>query len=255
VAKRFGMTAAPFDAWLACRGIRTPTWLERSQSNARALAEGLRADRRVRAVHYPGWGAMLSFDVGDLATASRVVAALSLVTLTPSLGGTTTTVSHSATSSHRAMSAEERRALGIGDGLLRLSAGLEAVEDIRADIDAALGSGTHVCRGDDLNLSRHDGRTPSTSARPAHASRARTRSDGSVASVSRTPSVSGVAFAAEQTRGGGADGGGIVRRCGDRGFGMRHAGTRSSAVSAASRTSAPESAARRRSVRAESADE
>lgn len=140
VAKRFGMTASPFDAWLACRGIRTlDVRMERSQSNARVLAAWLGADRRVRAVHYPGWGAMLSFDVGDLATASRVVAALTLVTLTPSLGGTTTTVSHSATSSHRGMSAEERLALGIGDGLLRLSVGLEAVEDLRRDLAAALG--------------------------------------------------------------------------------------------------------------------
>jgi cystathionine gamma-synthase len=140
VAKRFGMTAAPFDAWLACRGIRTlDVRVRRAQETAVALAAWLREDRRVGAVHFPGRGAMLSFDVGDLAAASRFVAALSLVTLTPSLGGTTTTISHAATSSHRGMTADERRALGIGDGLLRLSVGLEDVEDLRADLGAALG--------------------------------------------------------------------------------------------------------------------
>jgi len=139
VAKRFGMTAAPLDAWLACRGVRTlDVRMERAQATTSALAAWLRADRRVRAVHHPGWGAMLSFDVGGLAAASRVVRALSLVTLTPSLGGTTTTASHSATSSHRGMTADERAALGIGDGLLRLSVGLEAIDDLVRDLDAAL---------------------------------------------------------------------------------------------------------------------
>jgi cystathionine beta-lyase/cystathionine gamma-synthase len=139
VAKRFGMTAAPLDAWLACRGVRTlDVRMERAQATAMTLAAWLHADRRVRALHHPGWGAMLSFDVGGQEAASRAVRALSLVTLTPSLGGTTTTVSHPATSSHRAMSADERRALGIGDGLLRLSVGLEAVEDLKRDLEAAL---------------------------------------------------------------------------------------------------------------------
>jgi cystathionine gamma-synthase len=139
VAKRFGMTAAPFDAWLACRGIRTlDVRMERAQATARALASWLAKHPQVRAVHHPGWGAMLSFDVGDHASASRVVAALRLITLTPSLGGTTTTISHSATSSHRGMPAEERRALGIGDGLLRLSPGLEDADDVKRDLEASL---------------------------------------------------------------------------------------------------------------------
>ena len=139
VAKRFGMTAAPFDAWLACRGLRTlDVRIERAQANTRSLAAWLRADTRVRAVHHPGWGAMLSFDTGSAEAASRVVAAARLLTLTPSLGGTTSTLSHPATSSHRGMPAQERRALGIGDGLLRLSAGLESIEDLTADLGAAL---------------------------------------------------------------------------------------------------------------------
>lgn len=140
VAKRFGMQAAPLDAWLACRGLRTlAVRMERAQANARALAARLRADRRVRAVHYPGRGAMLSFDAGDGPIAEQVVSRLRLVALAPSLGGTATTVHHPATSSHVMLAPDVRRALGIGDGLLRVSVGIEAEADVWADLDQALG--------------------------------------------------------------------------------------------------------------------
>lgn len=138
VAKRFGMTAAPFDCWLACRGIRTlAVRMERAQQTAGELARRLRGDQRVRVVHYPGTGAILSFELADGAAAARAVDAMRLITLTPSLGGTTTTASHAATSSHRGLSADERRALGITDGLLRLSVGLEDVEDVWRDLSSA----------------------------------------------------------------------------------------------------------------------
>jgi cystathionine beta-lyase/cystathionine gamma-synthase len=128
------------DAWLATRGIKTlGVRMERCQATARALAARLRQHDKVKQVHYPGRGALLSFDVGDGAAASRVVAALELVTLTPSLGGTSTSASHSASSSHRGLAPEARRALGIGDGLLRLSVGLEAELDVWRDLDRALG--------------------------------------------------------------------------------------------------------------------
>jgi cystathionine beta-lyase/cystathionine gamma-synthase len=138
-AKRMGFMAAPFDAWLCNRGLRTlAVRIERAQGNAAALAAWLRTEPKVQAVHHPGWGALVSFDVGDGAAASRFVRALGDITLTPSLGGVTTTVSHAATSSHRGLAPEVRRALGIGDGLLRLSVGIEAVADLRADLAAAL---------------------------------------------------------------------------------------------------------------------
>lgn len=138
VAKRFGAVAAPFDAWLAVRGVKTLALrVERGQANARDLATRLRADRRVRTVHYPDRGAMLSFEVAD---ARRLAAALRLITVTPSLGGVTTTILHPATASHRNLSPERRAALGITDGLLRLSVGIEAVDDVWADLDAALSS-------------------------------------------------------------------------------------------------------------------
>jgi len=139
VARRLGMTAAPFDAWLASRGIRTlAVRVDRAQENARDLAARLRRHPRVAAVHHPGWGAMLSFDLGDEPAARRVVAALRLVTLTPSLGGTGTTVSHAASSSHRNLAPEERERLGIGPGLLRLSVGVDAVRDVWRDLEGAL---------------------------------------------------------------------------------------------------------------------
>jgi cystathionine beta-lyase/cystathionine gamma-synthase len=139
VARRFGNVAAPMDAWLACRGLRTLALrVQRAEENAQKLAARLRTHARVSAVHYPELGAVLSFDVGSLEAAARFVRRLGLVTLTPSLGGVTSSISHSATSSHRALPAETRRALGIGDGLLRLSVGIEAAEDIWRDLAKAL---------------------------------------------------------------------------------------------------------------------
>jgi cystathionine beta-lyase/cystathionine gamma-synthase len=139
VARRFGSVIAPMDAWLASRGLKTlAVRLERAQANARGLAERLRAHAKVAAVNYPGRGPLLSFDVGSGPAASRFVAGLELVALAPSLGGTATSLSHSATSSHRALTPEARRAIGVGDGLLRLSLGLEAEADLWKDFEQAL---------------------------------------------------------------------------------------------------------------------
>jgi cystathionine beta-lyase/cystathionine gamma-synthase len=141
VAKRIGCVIAPFDAWMASRGVKTLALrVERAQETARLLSARLRGDSRVRAVAYPGRGAMLAFDVGDGAAAARFVDAVRLLTLTPSLGGTTTTLSHPATSSHRGFTPAERAALGIGDGLLRLSVGIESPADVWSDLDRALGA-------------------------------------------------------------------------------------------------------------------
>jgi cystathionine beta-lyase/cystathionine gamma-synthase len=141
VVRRFGMAPGALDAWLACRGLKTlAVRMERSCATAAGLARRLRADARVTAVRYPEAGALVSFDVGDGARAAALVAALELITLTPSLGGVTTTLSHAATSSHRGLTPDARRALGIGDGLLRMSVGLEDEGDLWSDLDSALGS-------------------------------------------------------------------------------------------------------------------
>jgi cystathionine beta-lyase/cystathionine gamma-synthase len=142
VSVRTGGRVAPFDAWLALRGVRTlGLRMQRAQSNAAEFAARLRADDRVGAVHHPGWGAMLSFDCGSRETASAVARAVQICSFTPSLGGVTTTLSHPATSSHCALLPEERARLGIGEGLLRVSCGIEAVEDVWSDLSTALGGG------------------------------------------------------------------------------------------------------------------
>jgi len=139
VCVRMGGRIAPFDAWLALRGIHTLSLrMERAQSSAVELARRLREHPGIAEVHHPGWGAMLAFDCGSQQRAGAIVRSLRICSLTPSLGGVTTTLSHPATSSHRAVSAAERERLGIGDGLLRVSCGIEAVEDVWNDLHAAI---------------------------------------------------------------------------------------------------------------------
>ncbi len=136
---RLGGTIAPFDAWLVLRGLRTLALrVERAQENARGLVSRLGDHQRVQGVNYPGWGAMFSFDLGSLDAAERFIGALRLVTYTASLGGVATTLSHPCTSSHRSLSTEEREGLGIGDGLVRISTGIEALDDIWTDLAGAV---------------------------------------------------------------------------------------------------------------------
>jgi cystathionine beta-lyase/cystathionine gamma-synthase len=112
--------------------------MQRSQANARALAPRLGEHAAVRQVYYPGWGALLSLDVGDRAAAERLVTRCTNIRLTPSLGGTETALSHSASSSHRSLTPDERARLGIGEGLLRMSVGLEEADDLWAELAYAL---------------------------------------------------------------------------------------------------------------------
>ncbi|HEY8369457.1 MAG TPA: aminotransferase class I/II-fold pyridoxal phosphate-dependent enzyme [Thermodesulfobacteriota bacterium] len=156
-AVRLGPTLSAFDAWLALRGLRTlPLRAERAAANAAELAARLAGHPSVAAVHYPGlpghaqhararallsggFGAMLAFEVrGGREGADRVLGRLTLIRLAPSLGGVATTTSHPASTSHRPLPADARRALGIGDGLIRLSVGIEGVEDLWRDLESAL---------------------------------------------------------------------------------------------------------------------
>jgi cystathionine beta-lyase/cystathionine gamma-synthase len=153
-----GAMLDPFAAWLTVRGIKTlHLRVERQCQNALALAQFLAAHPQVEQVYYPGLtgphtsqnggapllpngsGAMLSFAVkGGQEAANRVIRALDLVEFVPSLGDVTTTVSHPVLTSHRAMSREQREALGITDNLIRVSVGVEAIGDILADFGRAL---------------------------------------------------------------------------------------------------------------------
>ena len=155
-ANALGLTGSPFDAFLTLRGLRTlHARLRIQQDNCAALAELLAAHPAIAAVHYPGleshpghtlaarqqdgFGAMLSFDVnGGEAAASAFIDGLQCFTLAESLGGVESLVAHPATMTHAAMSEDARARAGIGDGLLRLSIGIEDIADLTADIRAGL---------------------------------------------------------------------------------------------------------------------
>ena len=113
--------------------------MERSWATAAQLAKRLQAHPNAARVFSAPRCALVSLEVEHgLEGAERAVSAFKMLTLTPSLGGIVTTVSHSASSSNRSQSVEERAKLGVTDGLLRVSVGLEDVEDIWRDLDAGL---------------------------------------------------------------------------------------------------------------------
>jgi len=155
-ANALGLTGSPFDSFLTLRGLRTlDARLRVHQENAAALAELLDAHPAVSAVHYPGlvshpghalaarqqkgFGAMLSVEIaGGIPAVRAFLDGLRCFTLAESLGGVESLVAHPATMTHAAMSPQARQAAGIGDGLLRLSVGIEGLDDLLADLSAAL---------------------------------------------------------------------------------------------------------------------
>lgn len=153
--KILGGVIGPQTAWLILRGIRTLALrMERHNANALTVATFLHAHPKVRAVHYPGlpshpqhalacrqmvgFGGMLAFDVGGVEEGRRLVNHVRLCSLAVSLGDVSTLIQHSASMTHASVPRERRLAVGITDGLLRLSVGIERAEDIVADLDGAL---------------------------------------------------------------------------------------------------------------------
>lgn len=154
-ANCLGITGAPFDSFLTLRGLRTiHVRVKQQQANAFAIAASLRDHPRVLKVHYPGlgshpgheiairqqlgFGAMLSFELGCTAEVKRFIESLQLFSLAESLGGVESLVAHPATMTHAAMTPKARQTAGISGGLVRLSVGLEDVEDLQADVLSAL---------------------------------------------------------------------------------------------------------------------
>ena len=151
-----GTTGSPFDAWLTLRGLRTLfARIERQQRTAAIVAEHLSHHPAISAVHYPGlashpghaiaarqqrgFGAMLSFELaGGGDTVHRFLAATKTFTLAESLGGVESLIAHPATMTHADMGEEARKIAGIGDGLLRLSIGLEHEQDLLAGLNLGL---------------------------------------------------------------------------------------------------------------------
>jgi cystathionine gamma-lyase/cystathionine beta-lyase/cystathionine gamma-lyase/homocysteine desulfhydrase len=152
-----GAILSPMDSFLVLRGIKTlPIRMERHDASGRTLAAWLNGRRKIRAVHYPGlkthpqhalakrqmsgFGGMISFDLGTLANAKRFLGRLRLCALAESLGGVETLISHPATMTHGAVPKGERKRIGVSDGLVRISVGLEDAGDLIADLDQGLGA-------------------------------------------------------------------------------------------------------------------
>jgi len=155
-----GPSISPFNAWVILKGLETlPLRMQAQSSGALELARRLERHPRVRRVHYPGLpshaqhalamrqqkagGAILAFELdeaeeGARVAAWRVVDRCRLLSITANLGDVKTTITHPATTTHGRLSAEERAAAGIGEGLLRVAVGLEAVDDLEADLRRGL---------------------------------------------------------------------------------------------------------------------
>jgi methionine-gamma-lyase len=158
--KVFGPTLSPFDSWLLVRGLRTfALRMERHNGNALELARFLESHPKVRRVHYPGlrshpdhavarrqmrggFGGMLALEIrGGYRAAKRFVESVRVAVLAVSLGGVETLVEHPASMTHGPLSPEDRKRAGISEGLVRVSVGIEDIEDLRADFDQALRKG------------------------------------------------------------------------------------------------------------------
>ena len=150
-----GAILSPFDSWLVMRGTKTLALrMEQHDKSGRAVAAFLEEHPKVRKVYYPGsashpqhalarrqqhgFGGMVAFDLGSLAAARTVLESVKLCTLAESLGGVETLISHPATMTHASVDEAKRERLGITDGLVRISVGIEDTDDIIADLDQAL---------------------------------------------------------------------------------------------------------------------
>jgi len=149
-----GAILSPFDSWLVLRGIKTlAVRMEGHNANGMAIAKYLAGRKDVHRVYYPGlanhtghnlakkqmsgFGGMIAFDLGSLDRAKRFLEAVKLCSFGESLGGVETLISHPATMTHASVPPEERARMGITDGLVRISVGIEDVEDLIADLQRA----------------------------------------------------------------------------------------------------------------------
>ena len=150
-----GGIMSPFECFLVLRGIKTlPLRVKQHEENGRAVAEYLAGHPKVSRLAYPGlkshpqyelalrqqagFGSMLSFEVADRDSAARFLKAIKIFLSAESLGGVESLASHSATTTHASVTEEQRQMMGINQGRIRLSIGIEDKEDLIADLDQAL---------------------------------------------------------------------------------------------------------------------
>jgi len=153
--KAAGAILSPFECWLILRGVKTLALrMEKHDESGRLVAEFLSKHKKVKKVFYPGlpdhpqhelakrqmsgFGSMITFETGSLSNANKMLRKVEVCSLGESLGGVETLISHPATMTHAALGEKGRREIGITDGLVRISVGVEDVEDIVDDLDQAL---------------------------------------------------------------------------------------------------------------------
>jgi cystathionine beta-lyase/cystathionine gamma-synthase len=155
VQKSMGAILSPFDSFLVMRGIKTlPVRMDRHERNARAVIDYLADHPKLKAVYWPGlpghpghelhkrqasgFGAMISIEMGSFAGAKALLDRVRVMSFAESLGGVESLISHPATMTHASVPPERRAEVGITEGLVRISVGLEDVQDLIADLDQAL---------------------------------------------------------------------------------------------------------------------
>ncbi len=155
VQKAAGAILSPFECWLVLRGVKTlAVRMELHDQSGRIVADFLSRHRKVKQVFYPGlpdhpqydlarkqmtgFGSMITFETGSLSNAKKMLKNVRLCSLAESLGGVETLISHPATMTHAALGEKGRKEIGLTDGMVRISVGIEDVDDILADLDQAL---------------------------------------------------------------------------------------------------------------------
>jgi cystathionine gamma-lyase/cystathionine beta-lyase/cystathionine gamma-lyase/homocysteine desulfhydrase len=154
--KAAGAILSPFECWLVLRGVKSlAVRMIKHDENGRAVAGFLRKHKKVKKVLYPGFsdhpqhqlakrqmsgfGSMITFETGSLKNAKKMLKKVRVCSLGESLGGVETLISHPATMTHAALGEAGRKEIGLTDGMVRISVGIEDAEDIIADLDGALG--------------------------------------------------------------------------------------------------------------------
>ena len=155
VQKAAGAVLSPFECWLVLRGVKTlAVRMKQHDENGRVIAEFLDQHKKVKKVFYPGlpdhpqhelakrqmtgFGSMITFETGSLSNARKMLRKVRVCSLGESLGGVETLISHPATMTHAALGEKGRKQIGITDGMVRISVGIEDAEDIITDLDEAL---------------------------------------------------------------------------------------------------------------------
>lgn len=153
--KTAGAILSPFECWLVLRGVKSlAVRMVKHDENGRAVADFLRCQKKVKKVLYPGFsdhpqhelarrqmsgfGSMITFETGSLSNAKKMLRKVRVCSLGESLGGVETLISHPATMTHAALGESGRRQIGLTDGMVRISVGIEDAEDIIADLEQAL---------------------------------------------------------------------------------------------------------------------